>query len=620
MRALLFSLFLFQLLSVCSQTTYHVETTGSNSNPCTSGSPCATVQYVISNYALGPGDSILIGSGTWTDEPFTITSADDGDATGYVVIQGVDSASTIFDYFLGATNQVHISGGNYIKIRNIKFDDASDDMIQISGGSNNIIENCWIKDGSDQVSIETNGGGCNSADNNIVRNNYMESSSYTYVDINGSNACGSDVNNDGNEIYNNIMVLMGGGSANPGIELSFATNTKIYNNHMLGGTVGIEIANTGGADGTDIYNNYIQVSDDGFQNRGGSSTSSSGKIRHNSFYTSKTCVYFYSISGNNIDSWDIRDNIFYTTSSSTTEYCFRNDGSSNPNYMDYNLYYSPNGARTARRNGSSYSALTGTGSTDWDEVDHSDEVSMLGDENSIEADPSFVNPGTTNLDALDLTGGSAAEGAGTSIAGIGTDIYGTTRAASPAIGAFDKGDTPLPVEMVYQTLTTLEFHNRIDWVCATQFNNDYFEIQRSADGYQFETIGTVDGEVSSNETRLYSLNDNLPLSGISYYRILQVDVDGTTAIYPLMVSNRPNESRNEIAIFSILDQPNHFMIKGAIQQVNLYNLAGQQLSSSLFSVDNQQNNIELDHFATGTYILQIVDQNDQITAHKILLQ
>jgi hypothetical protein len=190
--------FIATALTAGAQTTYYVETSGNNANPGTQASPYATVQGVIDNEVLGPGDSILVGIGTWTDEPVTFTTSDDGDVT----LQGTDSASTIFSYNFGLTNSIHLNRANYVKIRNIKMDGSSDDVMQITGGDNNVIENCWIRDGYDQVSIEVSGS--NTPDGNIIRNNLLESDQYTYIDINGSNS-GGTFNCTNTQIYDNEM-------------------------------------------------------------------------------------------------------------------------------------------------------------------------------------------------------------------------------------------------------------------------------------------------------------------------------------------------------------------------------------------------------------------------------
>ena len=76
----------------------------------------------------------------------------------------------------------------------------------------------------------------------------------------------------------------------------------------------------------------------------------------------------------------------------------------------------------------------------------------------------------------------------------------------------------------------------IDWSVASQVNNDYYEVQRSIDVEQWYTIETVTGAGNSNTQMSYSIIDDNPLSGISYYRLKQTDYDGQTeTFFPLSI-------------------------------------------------------------------------------------
>jgi len=532
-----------------AQTIHHVTVGGTDANPCTSGSPCATVQFVINNNVLVPGDTILVGAGTWTDEPINITAADDGDATDYVTILGVDSASTIFTYSFAATNQMHFNGAQYVRVKNIKFDDASDDMVQFSGASNNIIENCWIRDGIDEISIETSGGGCNSSDSNIIRYNYMESGSFTHVDINGSNACGT-VHNTGNQIYGNTMVLLSGGAASPIVELSFADSTIIHSNRMIGGTRGIEIRSTGGANNVQVYNNYIKVTSDGFYNNGSAATSSMGKLYFNSFHVGHTAAFFRSLNGATQTNWEVVNNIFYVTSGSTSEYCLRTDGAGNFDKCDYNHYYIPNGARCARIAGSNRATLA-----DLQSIDHSDEGALDGDENSIGGNlitdaPQYNNPTSFLPDALDLQATSPDFFAGITIGGIALDVYEKTRPGSPAIGAFDQDALLLPIELLQFEGFAQEGANLLHWSTASEQNASRYLVQRANSNKEYKTIGQLNAIGTSSQTTQYTFTDDTYEGTLHYYRLLSFDFDGA------LTSSTEIALERKVLIGEVLMYPN----------------------------------------------------------------
>lgn len=94
----------------------------------------------------------------------------------------------------------------------------------------------------------------------------------------------------------------------------------------------------------------------------------------------------------------------------------------------------------------------------------------------------------------------------------------------------------LPVELINFAVYASGKTNVIEWTTASEINNDYFILERSADANYFEHVAVVQGAGNSSVTRNYSMTDNAPLSGISYYRLLQTDFDGANRIYgPLSI-------------------------------------------------------------------------------------
>jgi trimeric autotransporter adhesin len=87
---------------------------------------------------------------------------------------------------------------------------------------------------------------------------------------------------------------------------------------------------------------------------------------------------------------------------------------------------------------------------------------------------------------------------------------------------------PLPVSLVSFSASLQNQQIVVDWATASEVNNHRFEVERSKDGIFFETVGVVKGAGNTSERRNYKLVDGRPISGTSYYRLRQVDYDGTT--------------------------------------------------------------------------------------------
>ena len=88
------------------------------------------------------------------------------------------------------------------------------------------------------------------------------------------------------------------------------------------------------------------------------------------------------------------------------------------------------------------------------------------------------------------------------------------------------GGVILPVVWSGFNLSQHEDRILIEWSTSEEINNDYFLVQRSADGVNFEAISKVSGMGSVTVEKQYKAYDKTPHFRLNYYRIKQVDYDG----------------------------------------------------------------------------------------------
>ncbi|WP_345125101.1 CehA/McbA family metallohydrolase [Hymenobacter antarcticus] len=132
---------------------------------------------------------------------------------------------------------------------------------------------------------------------------------------------------------------------------------------------------------------------------------------------------------------------------------------------------------------------------------------------------------------------------------------------------------PLPV-----TLTTFQavLHNAHDavlrWTTASEEHSAYFAVERSADGRAFAETGRVAAAGRSTQARAYQLADPQPLTGGTYYRLRQVDTDGTTTFSPVVTLSPARQEAAQVSVF-----PNPTVGHGPVQ-VALRGLAGRPVT------------------------------------------
>jgi hypothetical protein len=107
--------------------------------------------------------------------------------------------------------------------------------------------------------------------------------------------------------------------------------------------------------------------------------------------------------------------------------------------------------------------------------------------------------------------------------------------------------SPLPVELVSFDATLADRNVILSWQTASELNSNYFDVLRSNDGQNWSSIGTVPASGSSQVTIDYSLVDASPLNGVSYYRLKQVDLNGSFHLSDIRsINNSPKVNQVKI--------------------------------------------------------------------------
>lgn len=114
----------------------------------------------------------------------------------------------------------------------------------------------------------------------------------------------------------------------------------------------------------------------------------------------------------------------------------------------------------------------------------------------------------------------------------------------------------LPIELLYFTADKLSCGtNSLIWETASESNNDRFEVERSSDGITFIKVGTVKGAGTSTSRNKYNLTDYNPIQELNYYRLKQIDLDGSfTYSNIISIDNSCDKNVKTIKILNLLGQ------------------------------------------------------------------
>lgn len=215
---------------------------------------------------------------------------------------------------------------------------------------------------------------------------------------------------------------------------------------------------------------------------------------------------------------------------------------------------------------------------------------------------------------LDIGGSLTVGGGSTTWDGTGTVTIGGT-GCDQIPGPFDADancndiNNPLPV-ILNNFIVSLNTANQaeLSWTTASEEDNDYFEVQRSSDAVNFETIGSVDGNGTSKSEIDYSFIDEFPASGISYYRLKQVDYDGKITYHRIIALNNTNEVSN---VFHLYPNPTYGIQYFQLDEgVELLNLVLTSIDGNVIPLENETildtKKIDYSGIDRGFYILNAI--------------
>ena len=173
----------------------------------------------------------------------------------------------------------------------------------------------------------------------------------------------------------------------------------------------------------------------------------------------------------------------------------------------------------------------------------------------------------------------------------------------------------LPVEFEGMTTACEDQGTRIKWSTATEHYNDYFRVEESTTGFDWNILGYIDAVGNSTTIQWYEFMDATTRSN-RYYRLFQVDLDGSEELLSTLFSDCDIE-KQEIATFP---NPSHesfsiywkqFNTSGdgniSIRDINgkiMYQeIVPLSLGANLFIIK--------EHLAPGVYLIELMDDNNE---------
>lgn len=187
------------------------------------------------------------------------------------------------------------------------------------------------------------------------------------------------------------------------------------------------------------------------------------------------------------------------------------------------------------------------------------------------------------------------------------------------LGAYES-TTTLPVNLLNFTATLKNNSAQLKWATTIESNNSHFVLEKSTDGTTFQPITIIDGNGTTSVKSNYQFTD-INFFQSAYYRLIQVDLNGTKTVYDNMVRYVKSLDNEE----SITVYPNPVKDKlfvnlskaNTISTIKLLNLQGKTIQTK--ATDGQIATFDVQHLPVGVYLVQYTDGH-QVHTKKVVKQ
>jgi len=186
----------------------------------------------------------------------------------------------------------------------------------------------------------------------------------------------------------------------------------------------------------------------------------------------------------------------------------------------------------------------------------------------------------------------------------------------------------LPVELTGFSGEERDCQTQLTWSTATESNSSHFVIERSKSGDNFVSVGRVDAAGNSVVPISYSFSDNN--IGVAYYRLKQVDIDGTHSYSDIIrVASTCLDDVTNGDIFDVYPNPVHSQQQVNIElyskvnetaQIKVMDINGRVVLSESRAIIEGLNtlNFSASDLAAGTYFVRLEGNNWYADAQKFV--
>ena len=179
----------------------------------------------------------------------------------------------------------------------------------------------------------------------------------------------------------------------------------------------------------------------------------------------------------------------------------------------------------------------------------------------------------------------------------------------------------LPVDLVYFDASVINDGVKLQWLTATEENNEYFEVLRSANGRDWDVIEVVEGQGTTAQETRYQIIDKHALSGIAYYRLKQIDFDGTFSYSDIQSVKVENTTILQTNVFptvatELVTLETNTTVES--ENIQIFNQSGRPISLTIAEKTANRISFTVNQLPQGMYFISI-RQNNEVSTRRFFV-
>ncbi len=193
----------------------------------------------------------------------------------------------------------------------------------------------------------------------------------------------------------------------------------------------------------------------------------------------------------------------------------------------------------------------------------------------------------------------------------GTYTFNATYNGIPCTQSFDILTT-LPVSLAWFKDEARQGYNQLFWQTLTENNNAYFSIEKSRDGISFSEVSKLKSAGATDHATNYSYADGNEINGLVYYRLKQVNLDGSSTY-----SNIVSLKNNKHSLFTLYPNPAQTFVQLQFDKpiagkvnVEVEDVAGKVILTKTFA-PNEVLTLSLNQLPAGSYAVKVLNDKEE---------